>query len=56
MDELKPCPFCLKNYAILREDEKTRFNYVYCTVCGASSGMQPSEKPAIEAWSRRGDK
>ena len=64
MDEgLKPCPFCGKNKITIVTTEDLGctagdFGYFACCDaqfggCGASSGWQPSEEDATDAWNRR---
>ena len=64
MGDLKPCPFCGKNYptvsiypaSIADGDESFGF-YVICGHeaggCGASSGWAASEEIAINLWNKR---
>lgn len=66
MTELKPCPFCggdaekryikrNKLFAYMRFPYNTRYVYVCCKVCGATSIVCVSVENAIEAWNRRAD-
>lgn len=66
MPELKPCPFCggdaekmyikrNKLFASMHFPYNTRYVYVKCKICGATSRDCVSVENAIEAWNRRSD-
>ncbi len=58
-NELKPCPFCGGNAAVLMV-KKSRFTknvffYVKCRVCRASTSVECTKEEATEKWEMRAD-
>ena len=60
-EELKPCPFCGSDRALIRRDDDGEF-YIWCCGCGARTGNISPERcvdearaEAIERWNRRAE-
>lgn len=51
-EELKPCPFCGGTAYIHELSDRL---YIVMCDCGASSGIEGTEKEAAAAWNRRAD-
>ena len=52
-EEIKPCPFCRRDYEYLVFLQRYNWFMIQCSWCMAQGPRARGEAEAVEAWNRR---